>query len=78
MDVKQRFSKSIKSSVGSGSFVVEFSMAVEGFVRSTWCLSYFRASRGPHSRDDQPIMHSTGIAHRYSPAHSRKKIVQVS
>ena len=28
MDVKQRFSKSIKSSVGSGSFVVEFSMAV--------------------------------------------------
>ena len=28
MDVKQRFSKSIKSCVGSGSFVVEFSMAV--------------------------------------------------
>ena len=28
MDVKQRCSKSIKSSVGSGSFVMEFSMAV--------------------------------------------------
>ena len=29
---------------------------VEGFARSTWCLSYFRASRGPHSRDaSEPI-----------------------
>ena len=36
MDVKQRFSKSIKSSVGSGSFVVEFSMGVAVQSRASW------------------------------------------